>query len=310
MATNLEDKLISAVLNDAQIHVLLQADATKLFRTHGDVWEFVRKYYEQNQVVPTVNLVKEKFIDFEPQVEIGATKHHLDELRQDFLRDNLRNTLRTAATAVQDGETVEALDQLIADAAELKRVTSEVRDLDVADIDNALDYFEQVRLLNESGSHGIRTGLPGFDNYLPAGITPGQLGVLLAYPAIGKSWFVVYMAAQAWMQGRSPLIISMEMTEQEVRNRFFTVLGAGLWRHRKLSRGEVELDQMKAWNVDGYTASALIAYERVLAGPVRFVGELGYQMENFGIENKEGDNLIEYATEPAPWASLRLITIF
>ena len=71
-----------------------------------------------------------------------------------------------------------------------------------------------------------------------------------------------------------------------------------------------ELDQMKAWNVDGYTASALIAYERVLAGPVRFVGELGYQMENFGIENKEGDNLIEYATEPAPWASLRLITIF
>ena len=125
------------------------------------------EYYEQNQVVPTVNLVKEKFIDFEPQVEVGATKHHLDELRQDFLRDNLRNTLRTAATAVQDGETVEALDQLIADAAELKRVTSEVRDLDVSDIDNALDYFEQVRLLNESGSHGIRTGLPGFDNYLP-----------------------------------------------------------------------------------------------------------------------------------------------
>ena len=41
MATNLEDKLISAVLKDAQIHVLLQADATKLFRTHGDVWEFV-----------------------------------------------------------------------------------------------------------------------------------------------------------------------------------------------------------------------------------------------------------------------------
>lgn len=247
MATNLEDRLLSAVLKDAQIHVLLQADATKLFRTHGDVWEFVRKYYEQNQVVPTVSLVKERFIDFEPQIEVGATKHHLDELRADYLRDNLRNTLRTAATSVQEGETVEALDKLIADAAELKRVTSEVRDLDVSDIDNALDYFEQLRILNESGSHGIRTGLPGFDNYLPAGITPGQLGVILAYPAIGKSWFVVYMAAQAWAQGRSPLIISMEMTEQEVRNRFFTVLGAGMWRHRKLSRGEVELDQMKSW---------------------------------------------------------------
>ena len=47
---SLEDKLLTAVLNDAQIHVLLQADAGKLFRTYGDVWDFIKGYYDQNQI--------------------------------------------------------------------------------------------------------------------------------------------------------------------------------------------------------------------------------------------------------------------
>jgi replicative DNA helicase len=247
VATGLEDKVLTAVLKDAQVHVLLQGDAAKLFRTHGDIWDFIKGYYEQNQVVPSVRLVKEKFLDFEPQADVGATKHHLDELRAEYLQDNLRNTLRSAATAVQEGDTVEALDQLLVDAAELKRITSDVKDLNVSDVDDALAYFQQVKDLHESGAHGIRTGLPGFDDYLPAGITPGQLGVILAYPAIGKSWFVVYMAVQAWKSGRSPMIISLEMTEQEVRNRVFAILGDGIWSHRKLSSGQVELDMMKKW---------------------------------------------------------------
>ena len=74
----------------------------------------------------------------------------------------------------------------------------------MADVDDAIAYFEQVKRLQESGSHGIYTGLAGFDNYLPAGITPGQLGVLLAYPAIGKSWMALYLAVQAWRNGKSP----------------------------------------------------------------------------------------------------------
>ena len=137
MATGLEDKLLTAVLNDAQIHVLLQADAGKLFRTHGDVWSFVKDYYDQNQIVPSVRLVKEKFLDFEPQVDVGATRHHLDELRAEYLQDNLRNALRAAATAVQEGDSLEALDQLMLDASELKRITSNVKDLNVSDVDDA-----------------------------------------------------------------------------------------------------------------------------------------------------------------------------
>lgn len=244
---NLEAKTLSAVLNDKQVHVLLQANVGQMLRTHTDIWNFIREYYEQNQSVPPANIVKEKFTDFDYAIETGATKHHLDELRTEFLNDNVKMMLRFAATQLQEGNSVSAIDTIMSETARLKHITSTARDLDVSDVDSAVSYFENVKRMQESGSHGIYTGLPGFDNYMPSGVTPGQFGVLLAYPAIGKSWMALYLAVQAWKSGKSPLIISLEMTETEVRNRIFAIIGQGLWSHRKLSRGDVEVDMMKKW---------------------------------------------------------------
>jgi sulfur relay (sulfurtransferase) DsrC/TusE family protein len=78
---NTEAKLISAVLSDKQVHVLLQANVDNLLRTHNDVWNFIRNYFEHNSSVPPVELVVEKFRDFQPISGIGATKHHLEELQ-------------------------------------------------------------------------------------------------------------------------------------------------------------------------------------------------------------------------------------
>ena len=263
---NLEAKTISAVLNDKQVHILLQANIDTILRTHNDVWGFVRNYYEQNQTVPPANIVKQQFNDFEYTSETGSTKHHLDELRTDFLNDNIKIMLRSAANEVQDGKATDALNNLVTETANLKRITSTVRDLDVSNVDDAVAYFENIKRLQESGMHGIYTGLAGFDNYMPAGITPGQFGVLLAYPAIGKSWMALYLAVQAWKHGKSPLIISLEMTEAEVRNRLFAIIGNGMWSHRKLSSGNVEIDMFKKWmskTFDGKPSIHIISNEGI-----------------------------------------------
>ena len=245
---NTEAKLITAVLTDKQVHVLLQANVDNLLRTHNDVWNFIRNYSETNGTVPPVSLVVEKFRDFVPAEGIGATKHHLDELQVEYLNDSLKDIIRNAASEIQQGEGPKALEELITKTSELKKNTSTIRDIDATDIDSAIAYFENVKQQQALGHIGIKTGLPGFDNYLPSGIMPGQLGVFLAYPGIGKSWLALYFAVQAWKQGKTPLIISLEMSETEVRNRAFTIMGEGLWSHRKLSNGEVELDMLKKWH--------------------------------------------------------------
>jgi replicative DNA helicase len=245
---NTESKLISAVLADKQIHVLLQANVETLLRTHNDIWTFIRNYSENNGTVPPLGLVVEKFRDFQPVDGIGATKHHLEELQVEYLNDSLKDILRTAASEVQGGEGTKALEQLITKTSELKKNTSTIRDIDATDLESAVLYYENVQKQKELGALGIKTGLAGFDNYLPAGIMPGQLGVFLAYPGIGKSWMALYFAVQAWKQGKSPLIISLEMSETEVRNRVFTIMGEGLWSHRKLSDGQIDVEDLKRWH--------------------------------------------------------------
>jgi replicative DNA helicase len=242
-----EAKVISAVLKDKQVHVLLQANVESILRTHTDIWNFIRNYAEQNATVPPVDIVIEKFRDFRPVDSVGATKHHLEELQAEYLNDSLKDLLRTAAADVQVGHGMDALEQLITKTSELKKNTAAIRDIDATDVDSAVAFFENLKKQQELGSIGIKTGLPGFDNYLPSGIMPGQLGVFLAYPGIGKSWLSLYFAVQAWKQGRSPMVVSLEMSETEVRNRAFTIMGEGLWSHRKLSNGEIEMDDLKRW---------------------------------------------------------------
>ncbi len=246
--SNTEAKLISAVLQDKQVHVLLQANVENILRTHKDIWQFIRNYSETNSSVPPSSLVIEKFRDFVPVEGIGATKYHLEELQAEFLNDSLKDVLRSTAADVQAGQGTEALESLIQKTSELKKNTAVIRDIDVTDIEDAVAYYQNVQRQNEIGSIGIKTGLAGFDNYLPAGIMPGQLGVFLAYPGIGKSWMALYFAVQAWKQGKSPLIISLEMSETEVRNRVFTIMGEGLWSHRKLSAGHVEIEDLRRWH--------------------------------------------------------------
>ena len=245
---NTESKLISALLKDKQMHVLLQANVENLLKTHTDLWLFIRKYYEANTAVPPESLVVEKFRDFQTIENVGATKYHLEELQAEYLTDSLKDILRSAATDVQSGNGDIALTGLINKTSELKKNVAAIRDIDATDLDSAVAYFTNVQKMKELGSVGIKTGLPGFDNYLPSGIMPGQLGVFLAYPGIGKSWLALYFAVQAWKQGKSPLVISLEMSEVEVRNRVYTIMGQGVWSHRKISNGEIELDMLKSWH--------------------------------------------------------------
>ncbi len=121
---NTESKLISAVLEDKQMHVLLQANVDNILRTHSDIWNFMRRYFESNGTVPPKTLVVEKFRDFVPAEDVGSTKHHLEELQSEYLTDSLKDIIRNAATEIQSGSGTEALNQLITKTSELKKNTS------------------------------------------------------------------------------------------------------------------------------------------------------------------------------------------
>jgi replicative DNA helicase len=246
MAYTEEVEVLSSVCKNKDIHILFDNNADELIKDCADIWGFVKDYYDQTRQVPDSDLLVTRFRDFDP-VDSGPTIYHVDRLRQAYIDESLKNSLRRAANLVNNNESSNALKELSKDVALMSRIGAKVRDIDVTDVDNALAYFEQIRKSAENGDVGIKTGITSFDVCLPMGIAKGQLGILLAYPAIGKSWLALYFAVQAWKHGYKPMIVSLEMTEHEVRNRIFTVIADGFFSHRALSAGRVSDNEFKLW---------------------------------------------------------------
>ena len=246
MAYTEEVEVISSVCKNKDIHVLFDNNADELIKDCADVWGFIKDYYDQTRQIPDADLLVTRFKDFDP-VDSGPTVYHVDKLRQAYLDESLRNSLRRAANLVSNNESANALKELSKDITIMSRLGAKVKDIDVTDVDSALAYFEQTRKSAENGEVGIKTGITSFDVCLPMGIAKGQLGILMAYPGIGKSWLALYFAVQAWKHGYKPMIVSLEMTETEVRNRIFAIIGEGFFSHRALSAGRVSDNEFRLW---------------------------------------------------------------
>jgi replicative DNA helicase len=248
-----EVEVISAVCKNKDIHVLYENNVDSMLKSCADVWDFVKEYYNETKQIPDKDLLATRFRDFEP-VDSGPTIYHVNRLKETFLDDSLRSAVKKAAQLLQDNQSSNALSSLNSDISSISRLTAKVRDIDVTDVDDALAHFEKTRQAAKNGDVGIKTGIAAFDICLPMGISKGQLGILLAYPAIGKSWMAMYLAVKAWENGRVPMILSLEMTEQEVRNRIYTIAGDGKFSHRAISAGRIDESEFKDWaekNVSG-----------------------------------------------------------
>jgi replicative DNA helicase len=248
MSYQTESKLISAILNDKEIYYVLQSTPELLFKTHKDVWDFVRKYSEQNSDTPPISVVEQKFEDFTFTKDVGSTQHHLNELKAEYLRSSLEQILMSTASDLKKIQPEKVLQNMVTQTSELERTATTVRDIDVTDTESAKNHFEKIKLEKSEGRLGVKTNLKGFDELLPSGISNGHFGILMAYPSIGKSWLAAYMAVEAWKANKKPLFISLEMTESEVRNRVYTIMANGRFSHKKLSGGEIDIEEFTKWS--------------------------------------------------------------
>lgn len=242
-----EAEVISALCKNKDIHILFENNIDSILKHCGDIWDFTKDYYNETRQVPDVNLIATRFRDFDPVETTSPTIYHVNRLKEVFLDESLRGSVKAAAQLLSSNEAPKALKSLTKDISSLARLTAKVRDIDVTDIEDAAAYFEKTRQESKNGDVGVRTGITAFDICLPMGISKGQLGILMAYPAIGKSWLALYIAVQAWKNGKIPMILSLEMTEQEVRNRILTIIGDGKWSHRYMSAGRVSDEDFRAW---------------------------------------------------------------
>jgi replicative DNA helicase len=248
---NTEATLISAVCKNKDISTLLAGNVDELFTSHRDIWEGLKSYYYKFKAVPEAGVLLEKFKDFEIDTDVKAeTGYYLDKLKNEYLSNRLKNIILKGGSMLKEDAASRVLSEMQAQLASLSKFTSNVRDLDVTDADSAIRHFEatKVRSAEMGGSPGIKTGFEAIDLAYPTGMAPGHLIVAIGWPGRGKTWFTSYLACKAWEQGFKPMIVSLEMSPENMRDRIYTMLGSGLFRASELATGDINIDDFRSWS--------------------------------------------------------------
>jgi replicative DNA helicase len=263
---NTEAELISAVCKNKDISTILADNSDDLFVSHKDIWEGLKSYYYKFRAVPEATILQDKFKDFEPVETKGETGYYLDNLKNEFVGNKLKTILLQAGSSLKDDAPSRVLGTMQSQLANLSRYTNNVKDLDITDLDSAERHYESVRTrsLAMGGSPGILTGFEAIDKAYPTGMAPGHLIVAIGWPGRGKTWFTSYLACKAWEQGFKPMIVSLEMAPENMRDRIYTMLGSGLFRASDLSKGDINIDDFKTWGkkkTEGKNSFILVSNE-------------------------------------------------
>lgn len=247
---NTEATLISAVCKNKDISTVLADNVDELFTSHRDVWEGLKSYYVKFKAVPEVGVLEDKFKDFESDPKATAeTAYYLDQLKNEYLTTRVKNILLQSGASLKEDAASRVIADMQAKLATLSKFTNNVRDIDVTDYESAEKHFAAVRERSSimGGAPGILTGFQAIDKAYPTGMAPGHLIVAIGWPGRGKTWFTSYLACKAWEQGFKPMIISLEMSPEDMRNRIYTMMGSGLFKASDFARGDVDSEMFNSW---------------------------------------------------------------
>jgi replicative DNA helicase len=246
---NTEAAVITSVCQNKDIATILADNVDDIFQSHRDVWEGLKSYYYKFKSVPDTNVLQEKFRDFEPVKVTAETGYYLDQLKNEYLASRMRNLLMKSGASLKDNAAARVLADMQSEIASLSRLTNNVRDVDLTDYELAEKHIiaVQERSAIMGGSPGIKTGFTALDLAYPTGMAPGHLIVAIGWPGRGKTWLTSYLACKAWEQGFKPMIVSLEMSPENMRDRIYTMLGSGMFRASDFSRGNINIDDFHNW---------------------------------------------------------------
>ena len=246
---NTEAAVITSVCKNKDIATILADNVDDIFQSHRDVWEGLKSYYYKFKSVPDANVLQEKFRDFEPVTVTAETGYYLDQLKNEYLASRIRNLLMKSGSNLKDNASARVLADMQSEIASLSRLTNNVRDVDLTDYELAEKHIISVqeRSAVMGGSPGIKTGFTALDLAYPTGMAPGHLIVAIGWPGRGKTWMTSYLACKAWEQGFKPMIVSLEMSPENMRDRIYTMLGSGMFRASDFSRGNINIDDFHHW---------------------------------------------------------------
>jgi replicative DNA helicase len=217
---------------------------------YPEVWSFIKDYYSKHRAIPDASIVHGVYDDFEVHDVPGETAYYVEMLREEYLNSELEAVtlkLRNKVGKIASGVVLQGV---IGDLMELQNISVASQDLDITDFEAAQEDYKATRLLAEQmgGVPGIPTGISFIDSAYTTGLAGGDLIVVLGWTGRAKSLLTTMICVNAFNLGFKPMIVSLEMNTKKVRDRAYTMMGAGLFKNSDLAVGDIREDDFRSWS--------------------------------------------------------------
>ena len=249
-----EIEVLNSVCKNKDIRPLLTGNhVDDMFVDYPDAWDFIKDYYAKHRTTPDVSLMQQKYDGFEDVPVSGPTEYYVNQFKTEYTNSELQRLALKLKSKIGHVAPDKVLGGIMNDFMELQAIAVESQDLDITDFDAAKQDFDEVRKksLENDGIPGIPTGIDFIDSAYTSGLAGGDLIVVLGWTGRAKSLLTTKICVNAWGAGKRPMIISLEMKAQKVRNRAYTMMGNGTFRNSDLEIGLVNEDDFREFSKKG-----------------------------------------------------------
>lgn len=179
-----------------------------------------------------------EWTDWANAIYVAAPDQAVTEIKNAALRRRMNEAAVTIAKLASDIDE-EAEDQLLVAVQALERLRPEKRSLlNERLVSVMMDAYNAAGDRQKLGG-GISIGLPEFDRKI-GGIFPGELTLIGARPAVGKSAFATHICEAVARQGHVVQMFSLEMSREQLGMRMLAK-ASGMDAYR-LRTGKIEGD--------------------------------------------------------------------
>lgn len=202
------------------------------------VVEFTIGYWRDSgfKLAPTTDVLRREFKAFSPMSPVEESTEWLTKsLRERTISADLKNAFMTYSGNVHDDP--EGVLANMLEALRFTKMKTRVRtgrlDLAVEGSERINRYLDRVANMDRLGAP---LGLDMIDEYM-GGTLKGQFAILAGFTNTGKSFYGVKSAVEAFVQGWSPILFTLEQSEEEMLIRAVSII-TGI-ENRRIVRGEI-----------------------------------------------------------------------
>lgn len=209
-------KLIAALIEAGSVETLRLASEELFEDDELAVFQFVKSHYRRYGELPVIRTVEQ-----ETRVRLPAAPESVDyylkrihdrklfvSLREDF------GILRDALQGFNVDQARDVVDRMKA-ACRVSTPDNDIRNArDAGQL--VIERYEHAHM--NPGLSGIPLGWPTMDDVL-GGYQRGDLVAWVARMGVGKTYLMLHQALHAWRSGYSVLIVTMEMTIEQIMRR-------------------------------------------------------------------------------------------